>query len=161
LTARARCYVASPLGFTEGGRDYYARVYLPALAAVVEPVDPWTLTAADEFAAAAAGGAAAQRALALEVGRRNAEAIRSCSLLAAYLEGQEPDAGTIAEVGYACGLGLPCFGLRSDSRQAGEPGVALNLQVESLIVASGGEIVGSLAALVAALGSVSSPASLD
>jgi nucleoside 2-deoxyribosyltransferase len=128
---------------------------------VVEPVDPWTLTAADEFVAAAAAGAAAQRELALEVGRRNAEAIRSCSLLAAYLEGLEPDAGTIVEVGYACGLGLPCFGLRSDSRQAGEPGVALNLQVESLIVASGGEIVGSLAALVAALGSVSPPASLD
>ena len=51
LTARARCYVASPLGFTEAGRDYYARVYLPALAEVVEPVDPWTLTGADEFAA--------------------------------------------------------------------------------------------------------------
>ena len=29
--------------------------------------------------------------------------------------------------------------------------MALNLQVESLIVASGGEIVGSLAALVAAI----------
>lgn len=151
MTPRARCYVASPLGFTEAGRDYYARVYLPALARVVEPVDPWTLTPTDEFIAAAAAGVPAQRALALEVGRRNAAAIRSCSLLAAYLEGQEPDAGTIAEVGYACGLGLTCFGLRSDLRQAGEPGVALNLQVESLIVASGGEVVGSLDALVAAL----------
>ncbi len=118
---------------------------------MVEPVDPWTLTAPDEFVAAASVGVAAQRTLALEVGRRNAEAIRSCSLLAAYLEGQEPDAGTIAEVGYACGLGLTCFGLRSDLRQAGEPGVALNLQVETLIVASGGEIVASLPALVQAL----------
>jgi nucleoside 2-deoxyribosyltransferase len=151
LTARSRCYVASPLGFTEAGREYYARVYLPALARVVEPVDPWTLTSPDEFIAAASVSVAAQRTLALEVGRRNADAIRSCSLVAAYLEGQEPDAGTIAEVGYACGLGLTCFGLRSDLRQAGEPGVALNLQVESLIVASGGEIVGSLAALVEAL----------
>jgi nucleoside 2-deoxyribosyltransferase len=151
LTARSRCYVASPLGFTEAGREYYARVYLPALARVVEPVDPWTLTSPDEFVAAASVSVAAQRTLALEVGRRNADAIRSCSLVAAYLEGQEPDAGTIAEVGYACGLGLTCFGLRSDLRQAGEPGVALNLQVESLIVASGGEIVGSLAALVEAL----------
>jgi nucleoside 2-deoxyribosyltransferase len=87
----------------------------------------------------------------LDIGRRNAEAIRSCSLLAAYLEGQEPDSGTVAEVGYACGLGLTCFGLRSDLRQAGEPGVALNLQVEALIVESGGEIVESLPALVAAL----------
>jgi nucleoside 2-deoxyribosyltransferase len=151
LTAPSRCYVASPLGFTEAGRDYYARVYLPALARVVEVVDPWTLTPAEAFVAAAAAGIVAPRALAREVGRRNADAIRSCSLLAAYLEGQEPDAGTIAEVGYACGHGLTCFGLRSDLRQAGEPGVALNLQVESLIVASGGEIVQSLAALVAAL----------
>jgi nucleoside 2-deoxyribosyltransferase len=151
VTDRPRCYVASPLGFTEAGRDYYARVYLPALAAVVEPVDPWMLTGADEFAAAAAAGIGAQRALSLDAGRRNAEAIRSCSLLAAYLEGQEPDSGTVVEVGYACGLGLTCFGLRSDLRLAGEPGVALNLQVESLIVASGGAIVDSLVELVAAL----------
>ena len=151
MTARPRCYVASPLGFTEAGRDYCARVYLPALAQVVEPVDPWALATADEFAVAAAQGIDAQRALALEVGRRNAGAIRSCTLLAAYLEGQEPDSGTVVEVGYACGVGLTCFGLRSDSRQAGEPGVALNLQVEALIVDSGGVIVGSLDALVAAL----------
>jgi nucleoside 2-deoxyribosyltransferase len=151
VTARPRCYVASPLGFTEAGRDYYARVYLPALAEVVEAVDPWVLTGADEFAAAAAVGVDAQRALALEVGRRNAEAIRSCTLLAAYLEGQEPDSGTVVEIGYACGLGVTCFGLRSDLRLAGESGVALNLQVESLIVDSGGAIVGSLPALVAAL----------
>jgi nucleoside 2-deoxyribosyltransferase len=151
LTARARCYVASPLGFTEAGRDYYARVYLPALAQVVDPVDPWTLTSEAEFADAAAAGVDAERTLALEVGHRNAAAIRSCTLLAAYLEGQEPDSGTVVEVGYACGLGLNCFGLRSDLRLAGESGVALNLQVEALIVASGGEIVGSLAALVAAL----------
>jgi nucleoside 2-deoxyribosyltransferase len=151
VTVRPRCYVASPLGFTEAGRGYYARVYLPALAEVVEPVDPWVLTTAAEFAAAAAGGVTAQRALSLDVGRRNAEAIRSCSLLAAYLEGQEPDSGTVVEVGFACGLGLTCVGLRSDLRLAGEPGVALNLQVESLIVASGGAIVGSLPALVAAL----------
>jgi nucleoside 2-deoxyribosyltransferase len=151
LTTRPRCYLASPFGFTEAGRDYYARVYLPALASVVEPVDPWTLTSAVEFADAAAAGIDAQRALALDVGDRNAAAIRSCTLLAACLEGQEADSGTVVEVGYACGLGLACFGLRSDLRLAGEPGVALNLQVESLIVASGGEIATSLDALVAAL----------
>ncbi len=151
MTARPRCYIASPFGFTEAGREYYARVYLPALATAVEPVDPWTLTSAAEFAAAAAAGIDAQRTLALDVGDRNAAAIRSCTLLAAYLEGQEADSGTVAEVGYACGRGLACFGLRSDLRLAGESGVALNLQVESLIVASGGEIVTSLDALVAVL----------
>jgi nucleoside 2-deoxyribosyltransferase len=92
-----RCYVASPLGFTEGGRAYLHDTYLPALARVVEPVDPWALTHPAEVERAAAEGR--ERELALEIGRRNAQAIRSCELVAAYLEGQEPDAGTVAEVG--------------------------------------------------------------
>jgi nucleoside 2-deoxyribosyltransferase len=144
-----RCYVASPLGFTEAGRDYYARVYLPALAAVVTTVDPWALTTAQEIAAAVADGR--ERELALEIGRRNLAAIRTCPLLAAFLDGQEADSGTVAEVGFAAGLGVRCFGLRTDLRASGEEGVALNLQVETLIVDSGGVITGSLAALVAAL----------
>lgn len=144
-----RCYIASPLGFTHAGRAYYERIYLPALATVVTPVDPWTLTTPAELAAAT--NDAERRALALTIGRRNAEAIRSCTLLAAYLDGQEPDSGTAAEVGYAAALGLTCFGLRTDLRQAGEPGVAVNLQLETLIVDSGGIIAATLDDLVAAL----------
>ena len=151
---RRRCYVASPLGFTEAGRRYYGDVLLPALAAVVEPVDPWTLTAPDEIAAAAARGD--ERRLALEIGRRNTEAIDRCELLAAVLDGQEIDSGTAAEVGYAAARGLTCFGLRTDLRQAGEPGVAVNLQVEHFIVASGGAVLGSLDELIAALGRATS-----
>jgi nucleoside 2-deoxyribosyltransferase len=146
---RARCYVASPLGFTEAGRFYHERAYLPALATVVDPVDPWALTDAAEVAAARAAGR--ERELALTIGRRNIDAIRSCSLLAALLDGQEPDAGTVAEVGYAAGLGMPCFGLRTDLRQSGEAGVSVNLQVETLVVDSGGVIARSLDELVAAL----------
>lgn len=140
-----RCYVASPLGFTEGGRAYYRDTFLPALAAVVEPVDPWGVpppVATDE------------RARWLAVGARNAADIRSCALLVAYLEGQEPDSGTVAELGYAAGLGLRCFGLRSDLRCAGEPGMALNLQVEAFVLASGGIVATSLAELCAALRAV-------
>jgi nucleoside 2-deoxyribosyltransferase len=146
---RPRCYIAGPLGFTDSGRDYYQRVYLPALAAVVEPVDPWALTTAEEVADAERHGQ--QRELALTIGRRNADAIRSCALVAAHLDGQEVDAGTAAEVGYAAALGRTCFGLRTDLRQAGEAGVAVNLQVESFIVDSGGLIAGSLPELVQAL----------
>ena len=149
MTHRARCYVASPLGFTEAGRHYYAEVYLPALAAVVTPVDPWSLTTADEIAQAREDGR--EREMALEIGRRNAEAIRSCELLAANLDGQEPDAGTVAELGYAAALGITCFGLRTDLRQAGEPGVAVNLQVEAFVELSGGRICSSLEELVYAL----------
>ena len=148
---RPRCYIASPLGFTEAGRHYYADVYLPALSAVVDPVDPWSLTTATEVEEARASGR--ERDLALEIGRRNAAAIRDCQLLAALLDGQEPDAGTVAEVGFAAGLGLRCYGLRTDLRQAGEPGATVNLQVESFIVESGGRIVPSLDDLVSALAS--------
>jgi nucleoside 2-deoxyribosyltransferase len=144
--ARPRCYVASPLGFTEPGRDYYARCYLPALAEHVEPVDPWALASPDEFAAARAHGR--ERALGIEVGTRNAAAIRGARLLVAHLDGQEVDAGTAAEVGYAAALGLPCLALRSDLRASGEPGMHVNLQLEAFVMLSGGFVAGSLADLV-------------
>lgn len=145
-----RCYVASPLGFNETGRHYYCEVYLPALKTVVEPVDPWTLTAQAEIDAARATDRLHD--MMLEIGRRNALAIRSSSLLVALLEGQEPDSGTVAELGYGAGLGKRCFGLRSDFRHTGEEGVSVNLQVEAFVVDSGGEIASTLAELVAAIG---------
>ncbi len=150
VVAPIRCYVASPLGFSEAGRHYYENIYLPALGTVVEPVDPWALTTDDEIAAAAAAGR--EREFALEIGRRNSESIRTCRMLAAFLDGQEPDAGTVAEVGYAVGIGLRCFGLRSDFRESGEPGASVNLQVQWFIVESRGCIVSTLDELVTVLG---------
>jgi nucleoside 2-deoxyribosyltransferase len=147
--SRPRCYVASPLGFSETTRPWYRDVLLPALAELVEPVDPWSLTGEDEIAAAYAAGH--EREIALEIGRRNVEAIRSSELLVAQLDGQEADSGTVAELGFAAGLGLRCFGIRSDLRQAGEPGVPLNLQVATFVAESGGTIEASLDALVARL----------
>lgn len=147
--ARPRCYVASPLGFSEIGREYYARRFLPALAAHVEPVDPWMLSLPDEFGAAAAAGR--EHAFGIEVGARNAEAIRSARLLVAQLDGQEVDAGTAAEVGYAAAAGLICLGVRSDLRASGEPGMRVNLQLEAFIILSGGFVAGSLDELVGRL----------
>jgi nucleoside 2-deoxyribosyltransferase len=149
---RLRCYVASPLGFTEGGRSYYKTKYLPELATVVEPVDPWSLTSPAEIDEAFSKGL--ERELWLRVAARNSAAIRSSDVVAAYLEGQEADSGTVAEVGFAVGLGLPCFGLRSDMRLAGEVKMRLNLQVEGFIVQSGGAIFRSLDELVRALAEV-------
>ena len=140
--ARPCCYIASPLGFSEPGRAYYAERYLPALAVHVEPVDPWALSLPAEFAAALADGR--EHAFGIEVGERNATAIRGAQLLIAQLDGQEVDAGTAAEVGYAAALGLPCLGVRSDLRATGEPGMRVNLQLEAFIVLSGGFVAGSL-----------------
>jgi hypothetical protein len=147
--ALPRCYVASGLGFTDAGAHYYEHVYLPALRTIVTLVDPWSLSTAQEVAEARA--AKRERDLALEIGRRNAEAIRSCALLVAHLDGQELDAGTAAEVGFASALGLRCLGLRTDLRQNGEPGVSVNLQVEHFVVASGGSLCTSLDELLGAL----------
>jgi nucleoside 2-deoxyribosyltransferase len=112
-------------------------------------VDPWSLTTADEVERARDAGR--EREMALTIGRRNADAIRSCELLVASLEGQEPDAGTVAEVGFGAALGLRCFGLRTDLRESGEPGVRVNLQVEAFIALTGGRICASLDELAGAL----------
>lgn len=144
-----RCYVASPLGFNEAGRFYYEERYLPALAAIVEPVDPWAQVAAQTLDRAVSEGRLRQ--LWLQVGQQNLKLIRSSELLVAWLDGQEIDSGTAVELGYAAGIGLRCFGLRSDLRQAGEEEMATNLQVEATIVATGGLIVDSLENLVGAI----------
>lgn len=152
--ARPRCYLASPLGFSEPGRVYYAERYVPALAEHVEPVDPWTLSLPAEFEAAREAGR--EHAFAIEVGERNATAIRGSQLLIAQLDGQEVDAGTAAELGYAAALGLPCLGVRSDLRASGEPGMRVNLQLEAFVVLSGGFIAGSLGELVGRLAALRS-----
>lgn len=146
---RPRCYIASPLGFTDEGRSYYYSVYLPALSRAVQPVDPWVLSSLQEYLLAYASAEA--RPWALKVAQRNTAAIHSCKLLVAHLNGQEPDSGTVAEVGYGAALGLKCFGIRNDLRQSGEPGVSLNLQVEGFIYQSGGCVVSSLEDLVQVL----------
>jgi nucleoside 2-deoxyribosyltransferase len=149
MSPMLRCYVASPLGFTAAGRHYYLNVYLPALREVVEVLDPWAMTTAEEWKAAERDGTVG--VLGAEIGARNIAAIRSADLLAANLDGQEVDSGTAAELGFATGVGVRCFGLRTDLRESGETGFAVNLQVEAYVVASGGRIVGSLEELVEAL----------
>ena len=143
------CYFASPLGFTDDGVRLLHDRYLPALRRVVTPVNPWDLTRPEELSAAATPGDL--RELRREMGRRNAEAIEKSALLVAYLEGQELDSGTVAEIGYASALGKRCFGIRSDQRQIGETEARINLQVEYFITRSGGDIVDTLDELLTAL----------
>jgi nucleoside 2-deoxyribosyltransferase len=147
--ARPRAYVASPLGFSEVGRAYYAERYLPALRDHVEPVDPWALSLPREFELARATGR--EHELGLEVGARNIAAIAGSRLLIAHLDGQEVDAGTASEVGYAAALGLPCLAVRSDLRASGEPGMSVNLQLEAFVTLSGGFVARSLDELVTGL----------
>jgi nucleoside 2-deoxyribosyltransferase len=153
-----KLYVASPLGFSEAGREFYNGVLIPKLAALgLEILDPWTLTDAGRIAAAAGlpYGAAkreAWRELSVEIGRNNAAAIEACDALLAVLDGVDVDSGTAAEIGYAAALGKKIIGYRGDFRLAADnEGTTVNLQVEYFIRRSGGAIVSELAAIAGAL----------
>lgn len=147
--ARPRCYIASPLGFSEATRGYYVNEYLPALATFIDPVDPWALSSKVEVDAARERGEL--RAMWLKIAERNTHAIQESSMLIAHLDGQELDSGTAAEVGYAASRGMPCLAVRSDIRVSGEDEMACNLQVEGFIVQSGGRVFRHLGELTTEL----------
>ena len=47
-------------------------------------------------------------------------ALERCDCVVALLDGAQVDDGTAWQLGYAHAVGLPVFGIRTDSRQAGE-----------------------------------------
>jgi nucleoside 2-deoxyribosyltransferase len=149
-------YLASPLGFSAAGRYYYADVLLPAVAAAgLSTLDPW-YDPDQQIVTALAIVDAGQRETALHaangaLGARNASMIRSSAGVLAVLDGADVDSGTAAEVGFAAALGLPIVGLRTDLRQTGEQGSAVNLQVQWFIEQSGGSVLADLVAAVQAL----------
>lgn len=124
-------------------------LYVPQLSSVIDAINPWDLTSKEEIDHAEAEGNESQ--FAMEIGRRNQDAIDSADIVIAALDGQEIDSGTAAEVGYAFGKGKLIFGYRSDLRESGEKGSILNLQVEYFIKASGGEMLADLGELITTL----------
>jgi len=155
-----RIYVASPLGFTDAGRMYNDAVLLPAVrAAGFEPLDPWDVDADIRHVFQLAPDHPERRHRLAEtnraVGRRNAELIRSSAGMLAILDGDDVDSGTASEVGYACALGRPVVGLRSDLRTSGDNEATLvNLQVEWFVLESGGQLLTGLDEALTALGTV-------
>lgn len=144
-------YVASPLGFTETGKYFYYEKLLPMIAQMgFEILDPWVLTEPSliSYANDAPEGAARRRRFEEVneiIGRNNALAIRSCSLLVAILDGSDVDSGTAAEIGNAAGLGKRIIGYRNDFRLSSDNvGSVVNLQVEYFIREHGGSIASSL-----------------
>ncbi|MDQ1511948.1 MAG: hypothetical protein QOG50_3792 [Actinomycetota bacterium] len=155
-----RIYVASPLGFTDAGRMYNDSVLLPAVRnAGFEPLDPWDVDAdvLHVFQLARDDPERRQRLAEINhvVGRRNAELIRSAAGMLAVLDGDDVDSGTAAEIGYACALGRPVVGMRSDLRKSGDNEATLvNLQVEWFVRESGGQLATSLDEALVALRTV-------
>ena len=152
-------YVASPLGFNEPGRFWAATVLHPRLVGAGWAVlDPWV----DESGVVAATLALppgparvdALRRMSSTIGARNRRLLGEAAAVLAVLDGPDVDSGTAAEVGWAAASGLPVIGLRTDFRLADHEAALVNLQVEDFIVVSGGTLVSSLDAALAALESL-------
>lgn len=145
-------YLASPLGFSHSGSHFIRDVLIPELTRqglnVVNPfdlVDPARIRAIAEMEAGRAR-IAAWRALNIEIGQGNVNAIDGCDAMLAVLDGADVDSGTASEIGYAFAKGKRIVGYRSDFRiSADNEGGIVNLQVEYFIRASGGTIVNSVA----------------
>lgn len=140
-----KLYIASPLGFSPEHDCYRKRITEQLEAQGHTVFDPWEQQEVDQRIRDALSHQdleLKQQALADAAGyagQINARGVRSCDGLLAVLDGTELDSGTVAELGYAAGLGKPCYGLRTDIRDVGElPGLPINLQVLHFIQASGG-----------------------
>jgi nucleoside 2-deoxyribosyltransferase len=156
---RQRAYLASPLGFAASTGAFMAEL-VRALGEVVEVENPWDLGgpelgAAFDRAHALPGHderAAALHAIDRRIGAQNEAAIRRSDIVVAVLDGVDVDSGTASEIGFAAGLGKPSFGLRTDSRLAGDNlGSRVNLQVEYWIEHGGGRVVTEVADLLTAV----------
>lgn len=138
-------YLASPLGFCPEYHSYRQRIKDHLTAQGHHIFDPWEQEQVDQQITAALliddlhRQMQAIRQAAAFAGQTNADAIRNADAILAVLDGAEPDSGTAAELGYAAGLGKVCYGLRTDLRDMGDlPWLAINLQVQHFITASGG-----------------------
>ena len=148
MSAKIRVYLASPLGFSQAGRHFYASVLVPFVRRLgYEVLDPWALTPAGKIEAVermpyGPQRRAAWRTLNREIGATNRAAIDAARGVVAVLDGTDVDSGTAAEIGYAFARGKLIVGYRGDFRlSADNEGSTVNLQVEYFIRESGGTIV--------------------
>ncbi len=136
-------YLASPYGFAESTRSWYEQTLLPLVRTHVEVIDPWAVELAD---------LADPRERWLDLGERHLAAISDrADLVVACLDQEPPDNGTVVELAWAAARGLPVVAYRNDLREGGEEGLRYNLMISAAVRRSGGEVVGSLDELDAAL----------
>lgn len=157
MADKKRIYLASPLGFAESTRGFMSET-IARLSEVVSVVNPWddTSFAGDFERAQALTDINARREafhrINMGIGGKNERMIRSVDLAVAVLDGVDVDSGTAGEIGFAYGLGLPVYGLRTDFRMSGDNEAAgINLQLRYFIESSGGSYHTTVDSLIAAL----------
>jgi len=144
-------YIASPLGFSEAGRDFYYGKFLPSIQNNGFPIlDPWQLTPKDQIDKVIALPYGKEkkeewRKLNRVIGKNNEQAIIKSKGIVAILDGVDVDSGTATEIGFGYAQRNPILGYRGDFRlSADNEGSIVNLQVEYFILESGGRVVTSL-----------------
>jgi len=155
---KKRIYIASPLGFSETGREFYYNRIIPAVEkAGFEVIDPWKLIPEEILKDVEKMPDGAEKKhmwqeISMMIGRGNTIGLISADGVLAILDGKEIDSGTAAEIGYASALEKPIVGYRNDYRQCGDnEGTVINLQVEFFIRDSGGTIVHNIEDIAKAL----------
>lgn len=147
-------YLASPLGFSEAGREFYYGNIVPIFEKLGFGIlDPWKLTDPKKINRVLSYpyGIRKRNAwskLNLEIAQNNIDAIERSSGMFAVLDGVDVDSGTASEIGYAAALKKPILGYRGDFRlSADNEGGIVNLQVEGFIRLRGGTIISSISEL--------------
>ena len=153
-----KIYIASPLGFSEVGREFYGQRLIPAVERLgYRVLDPWKLTSPKEITAVKSMRYGSRkrnkwRRINIQIGSNNRTAIDKCDAVLAVLDGTDVDSGTASEIGYAFAKGKPILGYRGDFRLSSDnEGSLVNLQVEYFIRQSGGEIIARFGDLSRAL----------
>ncbi|MEM7822748.1 MAG: nucleoside 2-deoxyribosyltransferase [Candidatus Aenigmatarchaeota archaeon] len=151
---KVKIYIASPLGFSEAGRDFLYEKIIPQIEELGYGVlDPWKLTPDKYIENIKCMPYGLERKMAWErlnriIGKNNARAIRASTGLFAVLDGPDVDSGTAAEIGFAAALGKPILGYRGDFRLSSDnEGSVVNLQVEYFIKLNGGKIITEISKL--------------
>ena len=143
-----KIYIASPLGFSEAGREFYYKKRIPLLIYNgFEVINPWELTPKNEIEKIQNMDYGKEKKLAWQnqnmiIAENNRVGIDDCDFMLAVLDGTDVDSGTASEIGYAFAKEKKVVGYRGDFRLSSDnEGGMVNLQVEYFIRKSHGTIV--------------------
>lgn len=154
---KMKIYFASPLGFSESTILFMQKIENKIEKMGYTVINPWKLTDPNIIKKVEQIRNFEEKikrlhTVNLAIAKTNKNAIDSCDLIFAVLNGVDVDSGTASEIGYGFGVGKKIIGYRSDFRKSGDNyGAIVNLQVQYWIEESGGKIIKSIDEITKAL----------
>jgi len=149
-----KIYLASPLGFSEVGREFTHTKIIPLIESmgyiVINPFRFGDSEMIQSVVELPFGEEKRRKWKEVNriLGKNNAKDIKECSGILAVLDGVDIDSGTASEIGFAAALGKPILGYRGDFRLSSDnEGSIVNIQVEYFIKMNGGKIITQIADL--------------